>query len=109
MKIYELVAVLLNQDQNAEVVIPGYEIGVFDVRQVVPAVIFKNENRPYWCGRYSLNEPDAEFTPKGAEPIVAVYLPLLDHEDSSDAWYKKWILNRIKNESKRVDHIITNI
>lgn len=61
----------------------GYEMGMNEFRIVRPIVVYKNENRPFWCGRYDESKT-GEYTIKGAEPINAVYLPRLDHEEAID-------------------------
>lgn len=87
MKVSELITELLKQDQEAEVLVDGYEMGVSDVRKVVPNIAYKNNNRPYWHGRYELNSK-GEYTPEDAKEINAVYLPRCDHEDAweGDVW-----------------------
>ena len=82
MKVKDLILELQKHDQEAEVVVDGYEMGVSDVRKVVATVIFQNENRPYWYGRFETTEP-YNYSVKNAKPINAVYLPRLDHEDAS--------------------------
>jgi len=87
VKVSELITELLKQDQEAEVLVDGYEMGVSDVRKVVPDIAYKNDNRPYWHGRYELNSK-GEYTPEDAKAINAVYLPRCDHEDAweGDVW-----------------------
>lgn len=81
MKVRELIAELQKQDPEAEVVMDGYEMGVSDVRRVVKGIAYKNENRPFWYGRYELNGAGT-YTPKDTQPVNAVYLPRSDHEDA---------------------------
>lgn len=88
MKVKELISELLKHDQDAEVMVDGYEMGVSDVRKVVPVTAYKNVERPHWHGRYELS-PGGEYTPSEAQPINAVLLPRLDREDSCD-WNVKW-------------------
>lgn len=83
MKVKELIAELMKHDQEAEVVLDAYELGVSDVRKVVAATVFKNENRPYWYGRYEMSKPGM-YSEKDANPISAVYLPRLDNEDATN-------------------------
>lgn len=82
MKVKQLIAELLKHDQEAEVMVDAYEIGVNEVRKVVPIIAYKNANRPAWFGRYSETTPDPEYTPEGTQPINAVYLPRIDDCDS---------------------------
>lgn len=83
MKVKELIEELKKQDQSALVVTDGYEMGINEFRLVRPMVVYKNENRPFWYGRYESTKP-GEYTIKNAEPINAVYLPRLDYEDAVD-------------------------
>lgn len=80
MKVKELIAELLKHNHEAEVVVDGYELGVNDVRKVTPLKIYKNENRPYWHGRFEKNAP-GKHSVANAQPIDAVYLPRMDDED----------------------------
>lgn len=82
MKVKDLILELQKHDPEAEVVVDAYEMGVNDVRQVVPSIVFKNEKRPYWYGRYETTKPST-YSIKDAQPINAVYLPRLDHDDAS--------------------------
>ena len=82
MKVKDLILELQKHDPEAEVVVDAYEMGVSDVRQVVDTVIFKNENRPYWYGRFETTKPGI-YSVNDAKPINAVYLPRLDHDDAS--------------------------
>ena len=82
MKVKDLILELQKHDPEAEVVVDAYEMGVNDVRQVVPTVIFQNENRPYWYGRFETTKPGT-YSVNDAKPINAVFLPRLDHEDAN--------------------------
>ncbi len=88
MKVKELIAELQKHDQEAEVVVEGYEMGVSDVRKVVPVTVYKNVERPYWCGRYETSL-GGEYTPTNAQPVSAVFLPRLDNEDADEDWAEK--------------------
>lgn len=83
MKVHELISELLKQDPDAEVMVNGYEEGVSDVRKVVAASAYRNENRPFWYGRYELNSP-GPYTPKDSTEIKVIFLPRLDNEDAVD-------------------------
>lgn len=83
MKVKELIAELQKYDPEAEVVLDAYELGVNDARKVVAATVFKNENRPYWYGRYEMTKPGM-YSVKDAQPINAVYLPRLDNEGATN-------------------------
>lgn len=96
MKVKELIEELFKHDQDAEVLVDGYETGVSDVRKVVPVTAYKNIERPSWHGRYELSK-DGEYTPADAQPISAVLLPRLDREDSCD-WNVKWPTKRSIDE-----------
>jgi hypothetical protein len=50
------------------------------VRKVTPIKIYKNENHPYWHGRFEKNAP-GKHSVANAQPIDAVYLPRMDDED----------------------------
>jgi hypothetical protein len=91
VKVHELITELLKHDQEAEVMVDGYEEGVSEVRKVVPVTAYRNLERPFWYGRYELSL-GGEYTPADAQPISAVFLPRLDHEDSCD-WNVKWPTN----------------
>lgn len=82
MKVKDLILELQKHEQDAEVVVDGYEMGVNDVRRVVATVIYQNEKRPYWYGRYETTKPGV-YSIEGSKPINAVYLPRLDHDDAS--------------------------
>jgi hypothetical protein len=95
MKVHELIERLKQCDQDAEVVVDGYERGVNDVREVRVVQAYKNESRPFWNGRFELDKP-GEFTTPGTMPVAAVYLPRQDHADSDDDYEMK-SLSRTKD------------
>jgi len=88
MKVKELIAELQRHDPEAQVMVDGYEMGVSDVRKVVPVTVYKNIDRPFWCGRYDTSL-GGEYTPEDAEPVNAVFLPRLDNEDADEDWAEK--------------------
>jgi hypothetical protein len=81
MKVKELIAELQKHDPEALVVTDCYEMGINEFRVVRPLVVYKNENRPFWYGRYEAIKPGS-YTVKDAQPVSAVYLPRLDDEDA---------------------------
>lgn len=52
MKVKDLIIELQKHSPDAEVLVDGYEMGVSDVRKVVPVTAYKNVDWPFWCGRY---------------------------------------------------------
>lgn len=83
MKVKELIVELQKQNPEALVVTDGYEMGINEFRIVRPMIVYRNENRPFWYGRYEAIKP-GEYTIKDAEPINAVYLPRMDYEEAVD-------------------------
>ena len=83
MKVKDLIIELQKHDPEALVVTDGYEMGLNDLRLVTTKIVFKQGNRPFWHGRYDESKT-GEYTVKDAEPINAVYLPRLDHDEAVD-------------------------
>lgn len=83
MKVKDLIIELQKHDPEALVVTDGYEMGMNEFRIVRPIIVYKNENRPFWYGRYEDTKP-GKYTEKDAPPINAVYLPRLDNEDATN-------------------------
>ena len=89
MKVKDLIIELQKHDQEAEVMVEGLELGVSDVRKVVPVTVYKNIERPWWAGRYSTSLDDDDYYEIDSTPINAVLLPRLDNEDSDEDWAEK--------------------
>lgn len=83
MRVKELIEELLKHDQEAEVVTDGRDLGVSDVRRVIPGVAYKNESWPFGYGRYKLKS-SGTYTSQDADlvPVRAVYLQPGDNEDA---------------------------
>ena len=101
MKVKDLIIELQKHSPDAEVLVDGYEMGVSDVRKVVPIIAYKNVERPHWHGRYETSL-GGEYTPADAQPISAVFLPRLDHEDSCD-WNVKWPTKQLREGDTQAD------
>ena len=52
MLVKDLIAKLLEYDQDATVVIPGYENGYDDIDRIISDLLIKNTSTDYWDGAY---------------------------------------------------------
>lgn len=99
MNVKELIVELQKHDPKSLVMVEGLELGVSDVRKVVPITAYKNIERPFWAGRYSTIIDDDDYYEIDSTPINAVLLPRLDSEDSDEDWSKK-SLAKMKEDLK---------
>ena len=74
MKVHELIEQLQQLDQNAMVVISGYEGGVGEVWGSHSVTIFLNANDEWFYGEHEIAEGYELITPTSLKTSSAVYL-----------------------------------
>lgn len=75
MKVKELIAALQMQDQEAIVVMPGYEHGVDELQSVSSHVVELNVNSNWWVGKHEI---DSTFPFNTEIPATHANAVLLD-------------------------------